>query len=75
MYSNPPMHGAHIVATVLSDAGLKAQWIAELKDVAKRIIDMRVALKAELDKLSTGQDWTHITSQIGMFSYTGLTAA
>jgi aspartate/tyrosine/aromatic aminotransferase len=36
---------------------------------------MRVALKEELDKLNTGRDWSHITSQIGMFSYTGLTEA
>lgn len=26
MYSNPPLHGARIVSTVLNDAELNAQW-------------------------------------------------
>jgi aspartate/tyrosine/aromatic aminotransferase len=34
---------------------------------------MRRRLLEELQRLKTPGDWTHITSQIGMFSYTGLT--
>ncbi len=26
MYSNPPIHGARIVAEILQDAELKAEW-------------------------------------------------
>lgn len=26
MYSNPPIHGARVVATVLGDAGLYKEW-------------------------------------------------
>lgn len=37
-----------------------------------RIIQMRQALKQKLDELKTPGTWEHITSQIGMFSYTGL---
>lgn len=39
-----------------------------------RIIDMRASLKAKLEALGTPGNWDHITSQIGMFSYTGLTS-
>jgi len=33
---------------------------------------MRKALRSELEKLGTPGTWNHITDQIGMFSYTGL---
>lgn len=42
--------------------------------MADRIITMRAALKDNLEKLGSKHDWSHITSQIGMFAYTGLTA-
>lgn len=28
MYSNPPIHGARIVQTILSDQGLREEWYA-----------------------------------------------
>jgi aspartate/tyrosine/aromatic aminotransferase len=73
MYSNPPMHGAHIVSRILSDPALKESWKTELEQVSHRIISMRQRLREELEKLGVPGDWSHITSQIGMFSYTGLT--
>jgi len=79
MYSNPPLHGAQIVATVLSDPTLYQEWIAELKQMSGRIIKMREELKnllkAKGTPLPNGQAgvWNHITDQIGMFSFTGLT--
>ena len=36
---------------------------------------MRHALFNELGRLGTPGDWTHITTQIGMFSFTGLNKA
>ena len=39
-----------------------------------RIDQMRKALRSKLEELQTPGDWSHITSQIGMFSYTGLNA-
>lgn len=42
--------------------------------MADRIITMRALLKKELESLGSKHDWSHITSQIGMFAYTGLTA-
>lgn len=73
MYSNPPAHGARIVAKILTNAKLYEEWLSELKMVSKRIIDMRIALKSELDRLVVPGNWDHIITQIGMFSYTGLT--
>jgi len=35
---------------------------------------MRALLKENLEKLGSKHDWSHITSQIGMFAYTGLKA-
>lgn len=40
--------------------------------MSSRIMAMRKALRAALENLGTPGDWSHITSQIGMFSYTGL---
>jgi len=73
LYSNPPKHGANIVRTILSDKALTQEWHSELFAMSKRIQDMRAALFNELKKLGTPGTWNHITSQIGMFSYTGLT--
>ncbi|TQN66633.1 Aspartate aminotransferase, partial [Colletotrichum shisoi] len=73
MYSNPPVHGARIASTILNDAALNRQWLGEVKGMADRIITMRALLKENLEKLGSAHDWSHITSQIGMFAYTGLT--
>ncbi|KIW01168.1 uncharacterized protein PV09_07453 [Verruconis gallopava] len=72
MYSNPPIHGARIASTVLNDEKLNKQWLGEVKGMADRIIKMRALLKENLEALGSKHDWSHITSQIGMFAYTGL---
>jgi aspartate aminotransferase len=73
LYSNPPVHGARIAGTILNDKELNAQWLTEVKGMADRIITMRALLKENLEKLGSKHDWSHITNQIGMFAYTGLT--
>ncbi|KAG8817450.1 aspartate transaminase aat1 [Serendipita sp. 401] len=76
MYSNPPVHGARIAATILADPKLNAQWESEVKGMAERIIEMRSVLYEKLtNELKTPGDWSHIKSQIGMFSFTGLSPA
>ena len=72
MYSNPPSNGARIVAHVLSSPDLYAEWVAELKTMSDRILDMRAQLRAGLEQYKPDMDWSYITSQIGMFAYTGL---
>eukprot|EP00182_Erythrolobus_australicus_P005797 CAMPEP_0185829664 /NCGR_PEP_ID=MMETSP1353-20130828/382_1 /TAXON_ID=1077150 /ORGANISM="Erythrolobus australicus, Strain CCMP3124" /LENGTH=432 /DNA_ID=CAMNT_0028527481 /DNA_START=18 /DNA_END=1316 /DNA_ORIENTATION=+ len=74
MYSNPPALGAKIAARILRDPELFAEWERELVMMSKRIYSMRVALRDALVANGTAGNWDHIVSQIGMFSYTGLTA-
>eukprot|EP00793_Prasinoderma_coloniale_P002323 PRCOL_00002831-RA len=73
MYSNPPLHGALLAKTVLSDPALKAQWFDEVKGMADRIISMRTALRSNLEGLGSQHNWQHITDQIGMFCFSGMT--
>jgi len=73
MYSNPPIHGARIVDIILGDADLTASWHQDLITMSGRIQEMRTALVGELAAVGSKHDWSHITNQIGMFAYTGLT--
>ncbi|WZY90110.1 hypothetical protein YC2023_046845 [Brassica napus] len=73
MYSNPPLHGAQIVSTILGDPALKGLWLKEVKVMADRIIGMRTALRESLEKLGSPLSWEHVTKQIGMFCYSGMT--
>lgn len=72
MYSNPPIHGPSIVATILKDRNLYNEWTLELKAMADRIITMRKQLFDALSARGTPGDWSHIIKQIGMFTFTGL---
>jgi len=79
LYSSPPIHGARIAATVLGDEKLRKQWLAEVKQMADRIIScvrprlavltrrsLRKSLKSILvDDLGSKHGWNHITDQIG----------
>lgn len=73
MYSNPPRYGARLISTVLSDPKLSEDFIVECKDMADRINTMRGLLKSELEAVGSTRSWDHITKQIGMFAYSGLT--
>jgi aromatic-amino-acid transaminase len=74
-YSNPPTHGAQVVATVLSTPALRALWEEELAGMRDRIKQMRNALAARLKTAGVKQDMRFIALQRGMFSYSGLTQA
>eukprot|EP01138_Halocafeteria_seosinensis_P014970 gb/GECG01015282.1/.p1 GENE.gb/GECG01015282.1/~~gb/GECG01015282.1/.p1 ORF type:complete len:447 (+),score=47.27 gb/GECG01015282.1/:1-1341(+) len=74
MYSNPPIHGARIVKEILGDEELREKWNGECKGMADRINGMRQSLREELEKRNAGdRPWNHITDQIGMFCFSGLT--
>jgi len=75
MYSSPPIHGALIVNEVLSDEALREQYYAECAAMAERIGSMRMRLKEELVAAGSKHDWSHVTAQIGMFAFTGMSAA
>lgn len=72
-YSNPPTHGAQVVATVLTTPALRQQWEGELAGMRNRIKAMRGALVERLKAAGVKQDLSFITTQRGMFSYSGLT--
>ncbi|MEP6790832.1 MAG: amino acid aminotransferase [Ramlibacter sp.] len=71
-YSNPPIHGGTVCAMVLNTPELRALWEKELGDMRARIKQMRVALVEKLKGAGITQDMSFITTQIGMFSYSGL---
>ena len=70
--SNPPAYGARIASLVLNDRELFSEWEGNLRTMSGRIIKMREELQGKLEELGTPGKWTHITEQIGMFSFTGL---
>jgi aromatic-amino-acid transaminase len=71
-YSNPPTHGGAVVAAVLGNPELRALWEKELGEMRVRIKAMRQKLVDGLKAAGVKQDMSFITSQIGMFSYSGL---
>ena len=70
-YSNPPTHGATVVATALASPELRAMWEKELGEMRTRIKAMRQQLADGLK--ATGADMSFVVQQVGMFSYSGLT--
>jgi len=74
-YSSPPSHGARIASAILNDLSLRQQWLDELIAVTDRITKMRKLLRSTLEKIGARGTWNHVTDQIGMFSFTGLTPA
>ncbi len=71
-YSNPPIHGGTVVAMVLNTPELRSMWEKELGDMRLRIKQMRIALVEKLKASGVERDMSFITTQIGMFSYSGL---
>lgn len=72
-YSNPPAHGAAIVATVLNDEELKRLWEDEVRQMRDRINTMRHLFVETLQEKGVTQDFSFIARQRGMFSFSGLT--
>ncbi|WP_417697621.1 amino acid aminotransferase [Psychromonas sp.] len=72
-YSNPPSHGAAIVTTILNDAVLYEQWVQEVADMRNRIQEMRDLFVATLKEKGVEGDFSFISRQLGMFSFSGLT--
>lgn len=71
-YSNPPKHGGAIVAQVLGDPQLRAQWIVEVQAMRDRITSMRTRFADTMRAMGVDRDFSFITQQRGMFSFSGL---
>ena len=65
------MHGSSIVRTVLELDELRGHYYGECEHMAKRILIMRKVLVEKLKKAGSTHNWSHVTNQIGMCSYTG----
>ena len=72
-YSNPPAHGAAVVATILSNDALRTIWEQELSDMRQRIQRMRQLFVNTLAEKGAQRDFSFIIKQNGMFSFSGLT--
>ncbi len=72
IYSNPPKHGAALVAEILTDPGLRAEWESEVAAMRDRIRQMRALLVTTLRNKGVNQDFSFIERQNGMFSFSGL---
>lgn len=73
IYSSPPSHGGHVVDIVMNDDALNAEWVEEVYAMRDRIQQMREQLRAVLESKVEGRDFSYLTTQKGMFSFTGLT--
>ncbi|MBN2310321.1 MAG: aspartate/tyrosine/aromatic aminotransferase, partial [Candidatus Hydrogenedentes bacterium] len=71
-YSNPPAHGALIVTTILNDPGLRARWYDEVAAMRERINGMRRLFVDTLEAKGVERDFSFLTRQRGMFSFSGL---
>ena len=74
-YSSPPTHGAAVVAAVLSTPALREIWERELGQMRERIREMRRGFVDGLKALGVQRDFSFVTQQSGMFSYSGLSSA
>ena len=74
-YSNPPAHGAAIVNCILRDSELRANWEKEVATMCDRINGMRQQFVDALDEQGVPGDYSFMTEQRGMFSFSGLTKA
>jgi aspartate/tyrosine/aromatic aminotransferase len=74
-YSNPPAHGGLIVSRILSDESLRNQWMGELTAMREHIAATRGQFVAALASHGVVGDFSFITRQKGMFSFSGLSDA
>ncbi len=71
-YSNPPIHGARIVSTILQFPELTVEWKTELNQMRQHIQEMRRALVEALLAASPKHDFSYLQQQVGLFSFSGL---
>jgi aspartate aminotransferase len=71
-YSNPPKHGAAIVATILANPDLLTMWERELAEMRGRINGMRKQFVRLMRERQVPHDFGFMLNQRGMFSLSGL---
>ncbi len=71
-YSNPPAHGGSIVVTILNHPALRQEWEDEVGQMRQRISSMRRLFVDRLVAHGVRGDYSFLTRQCGMFSFSGL---
>ena len=71
-YSNPAAHGGDIVINVLGNPELRAMWLDELAVMRDRINSIRQLFSDTMKAKGVARDFTYLTQQRGMFSFSGL---
>ena len=71
-YSNPAAHGGNIVINVLGNPELRQIWLGELAGMRDRINQMRQLFADTMKSKGAQRDFSYITRQRGMFSFSGL---
>ena len=74
VFSNPPAHGSRVASIIFNDQQLYKEWQDELRAMSHRLHAMREGLYTALIENNTPGDWSHLQSQIGMFSFLGLSS-
>ena len=72
-YSFPPDHGSRLVSIVLNDIDLRCDWMSELEDIRNSLLNLRIQLSDELQRISGSDRFSFIASHRGMFSRLGAT--
>lgn len=68
-YSQPPHHGAAIVAEILGDAGLRSEWAQELESMRVRLNTLRSTFLDHLDpRIGQRPEWQALRKHFGMFT-------
>ena len=71
-FSFPPDHGAKVVEIILSDAGLRADWVAELEAMRQRMLTLRQSFAEALRRATNSDRFDFVATHRGMFSRLGL---
>lgn len=72
LYSMPPDHGGAVVALILDDPDLRAEWLDELTAMRERLTGMRRLLCDALRDAAPAHDFSQVVTGNGMFSFLGV---
>lgn len=74
-FSFPPDHGATVVAMIMADEALKAEWKEELESMRTSMLTLRTGLADALRRETNSDRFDFVADHRGMFSRLGLTTA
>jgi aromatic-amino-acid transaminase len=70
-FSFPPDHGARVVATIMGDPALRADWEAELEEMRQTMLVLRQGLADALRRETNSDRFDFIARHRGMFTQLG----